>query len=124
VNVHSDTVIGTQSNSRWHGPADGPYVQVRSTAEQANHMELALGTHGRSCEQWDIWQAVYSPQGEVSKLHAVGHTLYVHVMYALCAITAVVSRGRLTRQTMHFAICIVHACRTATQSRSGTRKRE
>ncbi len=25
--------------------------------------ELALGTHGRSGEQWDIWQAVYGPVG-------------------------------------------------------------
>jgi hypothetical protein len=26
-------------------------------------MELVLGTHGRSAEQFDIWQAVYSPVG-------------------------------------------------------------
>lgn len=26
--------------------------------------ELVLGTHGRSTEQWDIWQAVYSPAGQ------------------------------------------------------------
>jgi hypothetical protein len=26
--------------------------------------ELVLGAHGRSTEQWDIWQAVFSPQGE------------------------------------------------------------
>lgn len=26
--------------------------------------EYVLGTHGRSTEQWDIWQAVYSPKGE------------------------------------------------------------
>jgi hypothetical protein len=25
--------------------------------------ELVLGTHGRSTEQWDIWQAVFSPAG-------------------------------------------------------------
>lgn len=25
--------------------------------------EYVLGTHGRSTEQWDIWQAVFSPQG-------------------------------------------------------------
>jgi hypothetical protein len=40
------------------------FGMVRSSCEQANHMELALGTKGRSCEQWDIWQAVYSPQGQ------------------------------------------------------------
>jgi hypothetical protein len=29
-----------------------------------NHKELAIATHGRSGEQWDIWQAVYSPVGD------------------------------------------------------------
>jgi hypothetical protein len=34
------------------------------TMEQENHWEAALGTHGRSqLGQWDIWQAVYGPQG-------------------------------------------------------------
>ena len=35
------------------------------TMEQENHWELALGTNGRSqLGQWDIWQAVFGPQGE------------------------------------------------------------
>ncbi len=38
--------------------------QIQATMEQNNHYELVLGTHGRSGEQWDVWQAVYSPQGE------------------------------------------------------------
>jgi hypothetical protein len=34
------------------------------TMDEENHWELALGTHGRSqLGQWDIWQAVYGPQG-------------------------------------------------------------
>jgi hypothetical protein len=33
------------------------------TTRQNNEYELALGDHGRSGEQWDIWQAVYSPEG-------------------------------------------------------------
>jgi enterochelin esterase-like enzyme len=34
------------------------------TMEQENHWELALGTNGRSqLGQWDVWQAVYGPQG-------------------------------------------------------------
>jgi hypothetical protein len=37
---------------------------VQTTVEEANHRELALGTQGRSGDQWDIWQAVYSPVGE------------------------------------------------------------
>ena len=28
-----------------------------------NHKELALGTRSRSGDQWDIWDAVYSPMG-------------------------------------------------------------
>jgi hypothetical protein len=37
---------------------------IDTTMEQENRHELVLGTHGRSGEQWDIWQAVFSPMGE------------------------------------------------------------
>jgi hypothetical protein len=37
--------------------------QVSTTLEETNHRELALGTHSRSGDQWDIWEAVYSPVG-------------------------------------------------------------
>lgn len=37
--------------------------QVSVTVEDDNHLELALGSHGRSGQQWDIWQATYSPMG-------------------------------------------------------------
>jgi len=33
------------------------------TLEQMNRMELVLGSKSRSGQQWDIWEAVYSPQG-------------------------------------------------------------
>jgi hypothetical protein len=36
---------------------------VNTTLEDMNHVELALGSRGRSGGQWDIWQAVYSPVG-------------------------------------------------------------
>jgi hypothetical protein len=36
---------------------------VTATQRDLNHYELALGTNGRSGEQFDIWQAVYSPVG-------------------------------------------------------------
>jgi len=35
--------------------------EVSCTLEQMNHLELVLGTRSRSGEQWDIWEAVYSP---------------------------------------------------------------
>ena len=36
---------------------------VSATLEQLNLKELVLGTHSRSGDQWDIWEAVYSPVG-------------------------------------------------------------
>ncbi len=35
----------------------------QATVEQTNRLELVLGTKSRSGEQWDIWEAVYSPVG-------------------------------------------------------------
>jgi len=55
---------------------EGPFLKVPlpekrktngildSTMEQDNRYELVLGTHSRSGEQWDIWQAVFGPMGE------------------------------------------------------------
>ncbi len=37
---------------------------VDMTLEDLNHMELALGTKTRSGNQFDIWEAVYSPVGD------------------------------------------------------------
>ena len=36
---------------------------VTATQRDMNYLELALGTRGRSGQQYDIWQAVYSPVG-------------------------------------------------------------
>jgi len=37
--------------------------EISATLEECNHRELALGTHARSGDQWDIWQAVFGPVG-------------------------------------------------------------
>ncbi|RLD21715.1 MAG: hypothetical protein DRI71_08525 [Bacteroidetes bacterium] len=37
---------------------------IKSNLKNMNYRELALGTKSRSGQQWDIWEAVYSPQGE------------------------------------------------------------
>ncbi len=37
---------------------------VDATLEEMNHRELVLGTKSRSGQQWDIWEAVYSPVGD------------------------------------------------------------
>jgi hypothetical protein len=43
-------------------PAMRDYLgHVMLTQQDANYYELALGTKGRSGQQFDIWQAVYSP---------------------------------------------------------------
>jgi hypothetical protein len=66
VNIYSD------ANAYW---AEGPFMKVprpghrnylghlTATLEQMNRMELVLGMKTRSGGQWDIWEAVYSPQG-------------------------------------------------------------
>ncbi len=38
--------------------------EVNATIQSTNHRELALGTKNRSGDQYDIWEAVYSPVGE------------------------------------------------------------
>jgi hypothetical protein len=45
-------------------PATRNYLgHISATLESANRYELALGTKSRSGQQWDIWEAVYSPVG-------------------------------------------------------------
>lgn len=45
-------------------PAARDYLgRVIVTQREANTYELALGTHSRSGQQYDIWQAVFSPVG-------------------------------------------------------------
>ncbi|MEZ5011107.1 MAG: hypothetical protein R2744_05635 [Bacteroidales bacterium] len=39
-------------------------MKLAQTIENQNLYELARGTNSRSGGQWDIWQAVFSPQGE------------------------------------------------------------
>jgi hypothetical protein len=46
-------------------PAQRDYLgHLMSTIRDNNHLELAVGTHSRSGDQFDIWEAVYSPVGE------------------------------------------------------------
>ena len=52
-------------DSRWKRtprPGQRNYLgEVSTTLEEANHRELVLGTHSRSGDQYDIWEAVFSP---------------------------------------------------------------
>ncbi len=41
----------------WLGHVDASLMEM-------NHFELLLGTKGRSGDQWDVWESVYSPVGD------------------------------------------------------------
>ena len=46
-------------------PAHRDYLgQIQTTVREYNHLELVLGDKSRSGQQWDIWEATYSPQGK------------------------------------------------------------
>jgi hypothetical protein len=50
--------------NRIERPATRDYLgQTFATQRDQNHMELVLGDKSRSGEQYDIWQAVFGPQG-------------------------------------------------------------
>lgn len=55
-------------DSKWKKtprPGKRDYLgHVSATLEEMNHRELVLGTKSRSGQQWDIWEATYSPVGE------------------------------------------------------------
>jgi hypothetical protein len=66
VNIyeHENAYIADSKWKKTPRPATRNYLgETLATLEEANHYELALGTNSRSGEQWDIWQAVYSPVG-------------------------------------------------------------
>jgi len=65
VDIYEDEnayYVGEWKRTPRAGMRDGK-GHLTSTLEQMNHKELVLGTHSRSGDQWDIWEAVYSPVG-------------------------------------------------------------
>lgn len=67
VNVyeHTNAYYYDSPWKRTPRPATRNYLgETLATLEEANHYELALGSNSRSGEQWDIWQAVFSPVGK------------------------------------------------------------
>ena len=66
VNIYEDENAYFQRGAFGHVARPGRrnwLGHIDATLEQMNHFELVLGTRGRSGQQWDIWQAVYSPVG-------------------------------------------------------------
>lgn len=53
------------ANKKLEVPAHRDYLgNIQSTLREGNHLELVLGDKSRSGQQWDIWEATYSPQGD------------------------------------------------------------
>ncbi|MEX1994529.1 MAG: hypothetical protein WD929_07705 [Steroidobacteraceae bacterium] len=66
VNIYDDKNAYFMPNpyKRTLRPAHRNWLgQVDTTVQQQNLYELALGTRGRSGDQWDAWESVYSPVG-------------------------------------------------------------
>ena len=66
VNIYDDTNAywATSQWKRTPRPGTRNWLgHVQTTLEQMNRRELVLGTKSRSGDQWDIWEAVYSPVG-------------------------------------------------------------
>ncbi|HZO19978.1 MAG TPA: hypothetical protein VFB46_13390, partial [Gemmatimonadaceae bacterium] len=62
VNIYSDTNAYYRDGpfKRVPRPGQRNYLgHISTTLEQTNHRELALGTHSRSGDQWDVWESVY-----------------------------------------------------------------
>jgi hypothetical protein len=50
---------------RLERPAQRDWLgEITATMRDYNHLELALGTHSRSGDQFDTWEAVFSPLGD------------------------------------------------------------
>jgi hypothetical protein len=67
INIYSEK-NAFYINSDWkktpHPDGRNYLDHLQAVTEEDVHWELVLGTRGRSGEQWNIWQAVYSPVGE------------------------------------------------------------
>ena len=67
INIY-DEKNAFYNNGDWkktpHADGRDYYDHLQAVTEEDVHWELVLGTHGRSGDQWNIWQAVYSPVGD------------------------------------------------------------
>jgi hypothetical protein len=66
VNIYEDRNAYVTANpyKRTPRPAHRNWLgQVDATIEEQNRYETTLGTRGRSGDQWDAWESVFSPAG-------------------------------------------------------------
>src|ERR1700678_860377 len=62
---HKNAYYADSQFAKTPRPGSRNYLgEVGITLEDSNRRELVLGTNSRSGDQWDIWQAVYSPTGD------------------------------------------------------------
>ncbi len=67
VNIYDDenAYYITGDHKKVLRPGTRDYLgHIKTNLRDMNYRELALGTKSRSGQQWDIWEAVYSPQAE------------------------------------------------------------
>jgi hypothetical protein len=67
VDIYSDTNAYWMPSRFKKTPRPGhrnKLGHVDATLMEMNHWELAIGTKGRSGDQWDVWESVYSPVGK------------------------------------------------------------
>jgi hypothetical protein len=68
VNIYDDDNAFYEPGHEWLVPERyfqrRPYGQPEVTVKQMSQLEAVLGSHGRSAQQLDIWQAVYGPVGD------------------------------------------------------------
>ena len=67
TNIYEDTnaYYYKSDHKKLEVPSRRDYLgNISATLKQENHLELVLGEKSRSGQQWDIWEATYSPQGE------------------------------------------------------------
>jgi hypothetical protein len=66
INLYADknAYVRTGEALKVERPGERDYLgEIAATQRDLNYQELALGDHGRSGGQYDIWQAVYGPVG-------------------------------------------------------------
>lgn len=62
---NKNAYYATSNHKQIEIPGHRDYLgNVSATVKDFNHLELVLGDKSRSGEQFDIWEATYSPQGE------------------------------------------------------------
>jgi hypothetical protein len=68
VNIYDDDNAFYEPGHEWIGPERyfqrRPTDQPEVTVKHVSQLEAVLGSHGRSAQQFDVWQAVYGPVGD------------------------------------------------------------